>query len=87
MVAGLFVSEGMLLGLLSWIIALPLSVPAGALFAEAIGSLFDFQMIYRFSGRGALIWLLVVIVLSIAASAIPALRATRVSVRESLAYE
>jgi putative ABC transport system permease protein len=86
-VAGLFVGEGLLLGLLAWALAIPLSVPAGYLFSEALGSLFDFQMIFRFSWLGATIWLLAIVILSIAASAVPALRATRLSVRDSLAYE
>ncbi len=86
-VAGLFISEGMLLGLLAWLLAMPLSVPAGYFFSEALGSTFDFQMIFRFAWGGALLWLVIITLLSIAASAVPALRATRLSVRESLAYE
>ncbi len=86
-VAGLFIGEGMLLGLLAWALAMPLSVPAGYLFSEVLGSLFRFQMIYRFAWSGALIWLVIIIILSIAASAVPAVRATRLSVRESLTYE
>ncbi|HLF25443.1 MAG TPA: FtsX-like permease family protein [Anaerolineae bacterium] len=86
-VAELFIGEGLLLGLLAWALALPLSVPAGQLFAEALGDLFEFQMIYRFAWSGALAWLVIIVLLSIAASAMPALRATRLSVRETLAYE
>jgi putative ABC transport system permease protein len=44
-------------------------------------------VIYEFSWLGASIWLVIIVALSIAASAVPALRATRMSVRESLAYE
>jgi len=67
--------------------ALPLSVPAGYLFSEALGSIFNFQMIYRFSWPGVLTWLAIIVILSVAASALPALRATRLSVRKTLAYE
>jgi putative ABC transport system permease protein len=86
-VAGLFVGEGVMLGLLAWALAIPFGVPAGYLFSEALGSAFNFQMIYRFSWGGVLLWLAIMIVLSIAASALPALRATRLSVQETLAYE
>jgi len=86
-VAGLFIGEGLMLGLLAWALAVPLSVPVGYLFSEAIGSMFQFQMLYQFSWTGAGLWLIIIIILSIAASALPALRATRLSVRESLAYE
>ena len=37
-VAGLFVGGGLILGWLSWLIALPLSVPAGRLMTEALGA-------------------------------------------------
>jgi ABC-type lipoprotein release transport system permease subunit len=42
---------------------------------------------FRYSIEGLLLWLVAVAVLSALASLWPALRATRVSVRESLAYE
>jgi ABC-type antimicrobial peptide transport system permease subunit len=35
----------------------------------------------------ALTWLIIIVILSILGSVLPAIRATRVSVRESLAYE
>jgi putative ABC transport system permease protein len=86
-VAGLFVGEGLMLGLIATLLAMPLSVPIGGLFASAISSVIDFGVIYEFSWLGASIWLVIIVALSIAASAVPALRATRMSVRESLAYE
>jgi putative ABC transport system permease protein len=42
---------------------------------------------FKFSVDGAVLWLGVVLALSAVASLWPALRATRVSVREALAYE
>ena len=86
-VASLFVGEGLILGLLAWLVAVPLGVPTGYLFSEALGDMFDFQMIYQFAWSGVAVWLVIMIVLSIAASALPALRASRLSVRETLAYE
>lgn len=86
-VAALFVGEGLLLGMLAWVIAIPLSVPGGNLFALAIADALNFTIVYQFSWNGALIWLGIVITLSVLASALPAWRATRVSVRDSLAYE
>lgn len=87
-VAGLFVGEGLILGWLSWIIALPLSVPAGRVMTDALGStLGGLSLVYRYDPAGALYWLVIVSFLSILASLLPARGATRVSVRESLAYE
>jgi putative ABC transport system permease protein len=86
-VASLFVGEGLMLGLLAWLIAIPLSMPVGNLFAQAISGVIKFDVIYQFSWTGALTWLIIIVVLSILGSVLPAIRATRVSVRESLAYE
>src|SRR5512136_2559711 len=86
-IARLFIGEGLLLGLLAWLIAIPLSIPVGQVFATMIGQVLNFPINYQFSWNGALRWLIIIIVLSILGSALPAIRATRVSVRESLAYE
>ena len=86
-IASLFIGEGLILGLLAWLIAIPLSVPVGQVFALVMGQVFQLGILYQFSWTGALQWLTIIVVLSILSSAVPAIRATRVSVRESLAYE
>jgi putative ABC transport system permease protein len=83
----LFVGEGLILGLLSWLIALPLSIPAGQIMVQAIGQAVDAEIVYKFTPVGALLWLVIIIVLSIAASWLPARSAIRISVRQSLAYQ
>ena len=87
-ILGIFIAEGVLVGVLSWAIALPVSYPAATLFSGVIGgTLFNFPLDFAYSVEGCFLWLLVVIVLSSLASLWPALRATQVSVREALAYE
>ncbi|CAG0928854.1 Macrolide export ATP-binding/permease protein MacB [Thermoflexales bacterium] len=86
-IARLFVGEGLILGLMAWLIAIPLSVPVGQLFSQVIGEVINFGIVYQFSSAGALQWLIIVVVLSILGAALPAWRATRISIRESLAYE
>ena len=86
-IALLFVGEGLILGLLAWVIAIPLSVPVGQMFSLVIGQVINFGVVYQFSWTGALQWLIIVVVLSILGAALPAWRATRISIRESLAYE
>ena len=86
-IAGLFIGEGVILGVIAWVIAIPLSIPVGQLFAAVIGQVINFAVIYQFAWNGAVTWLIIIIGLSILGSAVPAIRATRVSVRESLAYE
>ena len=83
----LFIGEGLILGLLSWAIAVPLSIPAGRLMTEAIGTAINNEIVYRFSPMGAMMWLVIIVVLSIVASWFPARSAIRISVRQSLAYQ
>jgi putative ABC transport system permease protein len=87
-VAGIFVIEGVLVGLASWLIAVPLSYPSARIFGNAVGyTLMQATLNFYYSGSGVLLWLIIVIVLSALASLWPALRATKVSVRDALEYE
>ena len=83
----IFMGEGLLLGVLSWAQAVPLSMVAGRYFVEALGQVIDFPAVYPYSFTGVWVWLGIVVVLSLLASGLPARRATQISVRESLAYE
>jgi putative ABC transport system permease protein len=85
-IARIFMGEGLTLGILSWLVALPLSVPAAFWLTQALGSVFENEIVYRFSPWGAFYWLAFVIALALGASWFPARSAVRVSVRESLAY-
>ena len=86
-VSGIFVGEGLMIGLISWLIALPLSIPLGMLFSKILADGIDFQFGYTYSPLGAVIWLGVVLILSIISSGLPAWRASRISVREVLSFE
>jgi putative ABC transport system permease protein len=87
-VAGIFVVEGVILGMLSWLLAVPVSVPLARLLSDVIGEELIYTTLeFTYSVSGMLLWLLVVILLSALSSLGPALQATRVSVREALAYE
>jgi len=87
-IVGMFVVEGMLVGALSWLLAAPLSYPAARVFGDVIGqAVFAMPLNFVYAADGLLLWLLIVSVLSALASFWPALQATKVSVRESLAYE
>jgi putative ABC transport system permease protein len=84
----LFIGEGVLLGVLSWLIALPLSIPAAYfLSTKGLSLALNTQLIYRFSPVGPLVWLGLIILLAVVASALPARGAARISVRESLSYQ
>jgi putative ABC transport system permease protein len=87
-VIGLQIGEGLLLGWLSWIIALPVSIPAGYFFATKGLSVVLFnQLAYRFNPAGPLTWLVIITILAVFASLFPARNAAKISVRESLAYQ
>ncbi len=85
-IARLFIGEGLILGWLSWVIAVPLSIPAGRLMTQAVGVPFGMSLVYVYKPTGPVYWLGIITLLSIAASWLPARRATRISVRDSLAY-
>jgi putative ABC transport system permease protein len=87
-VAGTLIGEAVLLGVLSWLLAVPLSYPGAWALSSAVGySFMGAPLDFRYSMSGVMLWLAVVVVLSALASLWPALRATRISVREALAYE
>jgi putative ABC transport system permease protein len=83
----LFIGEGLILGWLSWLVALPVIIPAGRLMVQALGAAFNLDIVYKYQPTGAILWLVIITILSILASWLPARGATRISVRESLAYQ
>jgi putative ABC transport system permease protein len=86
-VLGMFVMEGVLQGLMSWLVVVPLSFLLGKPMAEALGMvLFDAALDYQYHMSAVWFWLGIILVISILASILPARNATRISVRESLAY-
>ena len=87
-VAGIFIGEGILLGLLSWLLAIPLGIPAAYyMTTQGLALVLNLELIYHFTPFGPLYWLAIVIVLGLIASWLPARSAARLSVRESLAYQ
>ncbi|QPC81302.1 FtsX-like permease family protein [Phototrophicus methaneseepsis] len=84
----MFVGEGVMIGLLSFLVALPLSIPATYFFGGLLGNIiFEQPLSYAPTIDGPLIWLVMVLLVSIFASIVPAQRASEISIREALAYE
>lgn len=84
----IIVTEGLFIGLLSWLIALPISIPGSMAFSSVIGeTLILVPLNFHYSLNGTFLWLIIVLLLSALASIWPALQAVQVSVREALAYE
>lgn len=86
-IMGIFVMEGVLQGLISWSIAIPLSFLISPFAASQLGHImFGATLDYQYNWPAVIVWLSIVIVVSILASILPARGATRISVRDSLAY-
>ena len=86
-ILGIFVMEGVLQGLMSWIIAVPLSLAISPIAASQLGHvMFGATLDYQYNWLAVGTWLGIVVIVSVLASIFPARGATRISVRDSLAY-
>jgi putative ABC transport system permease protein len=80
--------EGILIGVMSWLAGTFLAWPLGMLLTDLTATYLVRRPIhYAFSFDGALLWLVVVVILAALASFLPARFASRLTVREVLAYE
>ena len=86
-IGALFITEGLLLGWLSWLISVPLSIPFGQGLNAAVGLAVNADLVFDYSVTSIWIWLIVITALGVIASWFPARGAIKVSVRESLSYE
>ena len=84
----ILLGEGALIGALSWFLALPLSylisVPLGNF---AAGRILQTELSSATDPTGAILWLVIVFLFGAAASYLPALNATRTTIRELIDYE
>jgi putative ABC transport system permease protein len=80
--------EGLVISLLSWVVAIPVSAPMSAILSQAFARvMFPVPTHYLAPLSGMLGWLAVATVVSIVACGWPALRAMRIPVTKALAYE
>ena len=80
--------EGVMIGVVSWLIGFVLAFPFSMLLSSVVGQAFvRSELNFTFSLTGALLWLGVVTALAALASFLPAWNASRVTVRDVLAYE
>ncbi len=86
-IMGMFMMEGVLQGLISWAISFPISFLLGQPLANALGqAMFEANLDYQYNSGAVVIWLVIILIISSLASVLPARNATRISVRDSLAY-
>jgi putative ABC transport system permease protein len=85
-VARLVVGEGLVIGVLSWFLAMVLAVPLTALIGETVGKLaFRLRLPFVFDGVAVAVWLILVALVAVAATLLPARRASQLRVSEALA--
>jgi len=83
----IFITEGVVVGLASWALGVAVSLPISIGLDASLGAAMSFPLSFAYSPLGVVAWLVFVIVISVAASLLPAYRAARVSVAEAIAYE
>lgn len=79
--------EALVIGLITWVLAIGVSFPVGNLLLIIIGKALGTPLELSFTPLGVLLWLGVVIILSVIASIMPARNAARLTINEVLAYE
>ncbi|MBN1579790.1 MAG: ABC transporter permease [Anaerolineae bacterium] len=87
-VARVFIREGVAIGVISWFLGSLLAIPLGKLLSNAVGMpLMGTPLAFSFSTNGVWLWFVLVVMLSALASFLPARKASRLTVREVLAYD
>jgi len=81
------IAEGILVGVLSWLIGALIAFPVSKMLNDGVGLIFKINFSFTFSAIGVLLWLAIVVALAALASFLPAWSASRLTVRDVLAYE
>jgi putative ABC transport system permease protein len=87
-IQSIVVMEGIVIGLLSWILGAVLSIPFTLLLDYGVGiSIFQSPLDAVYSWSGSFAWLIGVLLLATISSIAPASHASKIPIRETLAYE
>jgi putative ABC transport system permease protein len=87
-IQSIVIVEGMVIGLISWAISILLSFPITGVLTFGVGmAVLTAPMPAVYGISGVVAWLIFTLVLATVASALPARRASRLTVRDTLAYE
>jgi putative ABC transport system permease protein len=79
--------EGIFIGLMSWVMGIILSFPLSVAIGNLLGNLsFRSPLPLIISPAGIVVWLIIIVGGSTAASAFPAWKASRLTIRETLTY-
>ena len=87
-ISKLVIYEGLFTGLVSYLIGTVVSFPVSLILGNMVNqAIFKSNAVLTINPAGFMIWLVLVIIMSITASLIPARNATHLTIREVLAYE
>ena len=87
-IQGIVIVEGMVVWLISWAISILFAIPITGILCFGVGmAILTAPMPAVYGVTGIIAWLIFTIVLATIASALPARRASRLTVRDTLAYE
>ena len=84
---GIFITEGVVVALMAWAAGAVLSWPLSAWLVNALGTAMAVPLAYKFSWSGVGMWLVLVVLIAVVSSLLPAWSASRVSVRDAISYE
>ncbi|MGB0386102.1 MAG: ABC transporter permease [Ardenticatenaceae bacterium] len=80
--------EGLIIGLLSWLLGSLLALPISKVLAERVGIAFlNAPLRHSFSTTAVWLWLIIVLILAAVATYLPARNASQLKIRDALAYE
>jgi putative ABC transport system permease protein len=87
-IQGIVIVEGLVIGLISWSVSILLAIPITGVLCFGVGmAILTAPMPAVYGMTGIIAWLVFTLVLATIASALPARRASRLTVRDTLAYE
>ena len=87
-IQSIVIVEGMVIGLISWAVSILLAVPITGILCFGVGmAILTSPLPAVYGTTGIIAWLIFTLVLATIASALPARRASRLTVRDTLAYE
>ena len=87
-IESIVIIEGMIIGLISWAIAILLAVSITSVLTRGVGlAILTAPMPAVYGLSGVIAWLVFTLILATVASAFPARSASRLTVRDTLAYE
>jgi putative ABC transport system permease protein len=87
-IQSMVIVEGLLIGLISWVIGVIFAFPVGIVLSQIVGlAIVQSPLTFAIGWDGFIIWMVLILLISAIASSMPARSASRLTVREVLAYE